>query len=244
MEMQSKSTLQTAAFEFISRISYLHKKEANEFSEISHIPSHLIKNKFYDQDFPPEYHSLENPKNKNPLVKKNDIIWKRIDEIYEPPIFIFKKYQLSEISRIMQGLFIKNSYFLYAIGFLQLYNKKLIERLFLNDKYNYYGCYGMNLNYNGEWCIFMLDDHFPFLKSKNQLVFSKSEKNEMWLMLLEKSYAKLYGSYENIQNGNFLDALFDLTGINYELIENTQFASLEELVGKLSFYQQMSIFNI
>lgn len=231
------------AFEFISRISYINKDEAIEYLDLSSIPPHLIKNKFYDQDFPPEYPSLENPKNRNPLIKKNDIQWKRADDIFDSnhnPIFIFKKYKVSEVSKIIQGMFVKNPYFLYAVSFLQLYNMRLIERLFITNEYNHYGCYGVIINYNGEWRILIVDDNFPFLKSKNQLLFSKSDKNELWLMLLEKVYAKMYGSYENTHNGNFLDALFDLTGINHEFFDKSKFKSQEEVVEKFSFYQKMS----
>ena len=245
MEKKYKEDFKNASQEFISRISYIDKEEIIEFFNLAELPPHLSKTKYCDNDFPPEYHSLENPKNKNPILKKNDIIWKRIDEIYEistSQVFVFKKFQVSEFSKLYQGIFSKNTYFLYALGILQLFNKNLIERLFLTDKYNSFGCYAVILNYNGEWAIINVDDYFPFMKSKNQLLFSKSEKNEMWLMILEKAYAKLYGSYENIQNGNLLDTIFDLTGINFEFFDEKNFFSYEEMIKKIQSYHEMSIF--
>ena len=227
---------------FLSRISYIHIDEINEFFQLAELPPHLIKSKFYDNDFPPEYHSLENPKNKKPLLKKNDIVWKRLEESFDMTTntpFIFKKFQVGEFSRIYQGVFSKNVYLLIAFGMLQFYNKKIIERLFLTDQYNTYGCYGILLNYNGEWCVVSLDDFFPFIKTKNQLLFSRSEKNEIWLMLLEKAFAKLYGSYEHIQNGNLLDAVCDLTGVNYEYINEAKFPSGDEMIKKLILFHEL-----
>ena len=39
---------------------------------------------------------------------------------------------------------------------------------------------------------------------------------ELWVLLLEKAYAKVYGSFENIEGGNPAVALRDLTGAPYE----------------------------
>jgi len=228
---------------FLSKISYLNSEEIKDFFELSELPPQMIKAKFYDNDFPPEYHSLENPKNKKPLIKKNDIVWKRLEDyfdLFSSSLFVFKKFKVGEISKIYQGAFSKNAYLLNAFGFLQLYNKKYIERLFLTDKYNLYGCYGVILNYNGEWCVVNLDDFFPFMKSKNQLLFSRSEKNEIWLMLLEKAYAKLYGSYENIQNGSVLDAVCDLTGVSYDIVNESSFPSEEERIKKIILFHDLS----
>jgi calpain-15 len=38
----------------------------------------------------------------------------------------------------------------------------------------------------------------------------------MWVMVLEKAYAKMYGSYARIDGGNPAMALRDLTGAPYE----------------------------
>ena len=41
---------------------------------------------------------------------------------------------------------------------------------------------------------------------------SKAHGNELWVILIEKAYAKLHGSYERIGRGMVHEALRDLTG--------------------------------
>jgi hypothetical protein len=50
-------------------------------------------------------------------------------------------------------------------------------------------------------------------------IFSKPFNNDIWVMLLEKMYAKVYGGYRNIDFGFSTDALKDLTGAPAEYID-------------------------
>ncbi len=46
-----------------------------------------------------------------------------------------------------------------------------------------------------------VDDYLP-VDDHDEYVFAKSEEeNEIWPCILEKAYAKLYGGYENIVEG-------------------------------------------
>lgn len=53
----------------------------------------------------------------------------------------------------------------------------------------------------------------------------------MWVILLEKAYAKVYGSYWDIVGGDPVHALRDLTGAPFERIEN--FSNLDNVWTKL-----------
>jgi calpain-15 len=50
--------------------------------------------------------------------------------------------------------------------------------------------------YKGKWMTIDMDDQVPYLHYV--LAFSKSVDNEIWVILLEKAWAKLYTSYKRI----------------------------------------------
>jgi calpain-15 len=69
--------------------------------------------------------------------------------------------------------------------------------------------------YKGKWMTIDIDEMIPF---RNKVpIFSKPKNNELWVILLEKAWAKLYSSYKRIVSGHALETLHDLTGapINY-----------------------------
>mmetsp|Transcript_15753 Transcript_15753/g.17056 ORF Transcript_15753/g.17056 Transcript_15753/m.17056 type:complete len:605 (+) Transcript_15753:247-2061(+) len=76
---------------------------------------------------------------------------------------------------------------------------------------------------DGYWQTVCVDDYFPCFPCGGPL-FSRSNGNELWVLLVEKAYAKLHRSYLAIQSGKAIDALADLTGapvkaINFPAIE-------------------------
>jgi len=65
--------------------------------------------------------------------------------------------------------------------------------------------------HNGIYKQIALDDYIP-CHLQGGPIFSKTNGNELWVILLEKAYAKLYGSYHKIESGLSSCALKDLTG--------------------------------
>lgn len=80
----------------------------------------------------------------------------------------------------------------------------------------------------GEWVSVVVDDRLPFWPD-GTLVFcsNKQQPNELWGSLLEKAYAKVYGSYENLEAGQTYDALIDMSGGIQEQIDLTDMSSSE-----------------
>ena len=77
------------------------------------------------------------------------------------------------------------------------------------------------------WKQVVIDDYLPYLPNKNTNkkaipVFTSTKEHEIWVMLLEKAYAKVHGSYYNIVGGDPSHALRDLTGAPYKRITELQ----------------------
>jgi calpain-15 len=104
---------------------------------------------------------------------------------------------------------------------------KRIKRLFVQDKQNNYGVYAVKICKNGEWKEVVIDDYIPCHNGKP--CFSKANGNELWVLLLEKAWAKLHGSYERIEAGFAENVLHDLTGAPTEVIETDDQNLFEKL---------------
>ena len=63
------------------------------------------------------------------------------------------------------------------------------------------GLYAMNLMINGEMKTVIVDDYIPVVDGTTKPAFSSSRNGNAWVLLLEKAWAKLHGSYESIIAG-------------------------------------------
>ena len=58
----------------------------------------------------------------------------------------------------------------------------------------------------------LVDDHIPCDQDQGEPVFATSIDKDLWVLLLEKAWAKLHGSYKRIEYGNHATVFRDLTG--------------------------------
>ncbi len=86
-----------------------------------------------------------------------------------------------------------------------------IMRMFITDVTNEFGVYAVKLTKNGEAREVVIDDYFP-CHSYGECCFTKAKGNELWVLILEKAWAKLHGSYERIEAGLAHNVMRDLTG--------------------------------
>jgi hypothetical protein len=114
-----------------------------------------------------------------------------------------------EAQDIRQGQ-IGDCWFMSALSVLTLRQKDLMD-CFVTKEHNKYGVYSVNFWKDGERVNVIVDSLFPSLH--NQPFFAKSnDPNELWVMVLEKAYAKLHATYEAIESGFVDQALVDLSG--------------------------------
>lgn len=103
-----------------------------------------------------------------------------------------------------------------------------IKNLFPIKTANAEGRYLVRICDMGEWKEIVVDDWIPSIKTAKgyRPAFTQTNeqnnKGELWVLLLEKAWAKLYGSYQKIEGGLEREALKDLTSAPTRQIKRDQ----------------------
>ena len=97
---------------------------------------------------------------------------------------------------------------------------KLLEQIVATTTVNKTGAYLIRICFNGLWTPVIVDDFFPCTKNK-YLVFSQAKRRQMYVPLIEKACAKLFGSYESLRSGTLLEGLQLMTGAPCDYISLT-----------------------
>ncbi|GAA0139178.1 cysteine protease [Lithospermum erythrorhizon] len=167
---------------------------------------------FTDQEFPPNDRSLfldpDNPPARLQVVAN----WLRPPDIVKgnhPDSYPCLFSGSPNPSDVCQGR-LGDCWFLSAVAVLTEVSK--ISEIMITPEYNEEGVYTVRFCIQGEWVPVVVDDWIP-CESPGRPAFATSRKrNELWISILEKAYAKLHGSYEALEGGFVQDALVDLTG--------------------------------
>ena len=186
---------------------------------------------FVDPEFQPDISSILEKNNSIKIDAWSDFVWKRPMDFFEGSYWIFskedfdstflKKQTLRKSSTlaaidcddIVQGS-LGDCYFLSSLSSLAELPQR-IRKLFISKKVNEtVGAFCVNICHEGEWRAVYIDDYFPCFPDGSGPAFSKSPtgQNELWVLILEKAWAKLYGNYERIEAGLTREVLRDLTG--------------------------------
>ena len=141
--------------------------------------------KWTDPDFPPEQESIGNVE--DIPVRAT---WKRIPEVIPNPQFVSGKIEPGDI---LQGS-IGDCYFLSAISALAE-NDFRIKNLFPSLEISPHGIYMVRILYHGILREVVVDDYIPVTPQNTPLFAKPAGGREIWVMILEKAWAKLHGSY-------------------------------------------------
>ena len=203
------------------------------------------KKKFYDNQFPPNENSLikgynyftVNKYNMNKVIERTSLQkkFKNLKWIRESDETLNKNSNKSTIfyknkidtEEIKIGEF-SNSNFISVLSAL-VYFPNIIKKLFITKEKNNQGIFSINLCKDGLLQEVLIDDFFPVEKKTNKLVFSSSKNNSLWIQILEKSYAKLNGSYNNIDIKNIEGILRDFTYAPVITLDNSTDDLIEQL---------------
>ncbi|NXM36603.1 CAN14 protein, partial [Oxyruncus cristatus] len=169
-----------------------------------------LKNKclFTDDNFPPHMSSIGT----GALLKKlpRNLQWKRPHALHKSPVFYAANRKQLDLC---QGL-VENCWFLAALEALTFHQDILAAVVPQNQSFErkYAGIFHFRFWHFGEWVDVVVDDLLPVNEAGELVFVSSVYKNVFWGALLEKAYAKLYGSYEDLQIGQVSEALVDFTG--------------------------------
>jgi len=159
---------------------------------------------FTDPEFPPDDQSLFFSKDP-PFAFE----WKRASELSDNPRLFEGGASRFDINQGELG----DCWLLAALANLAM-NKKLLYQVVPRDQSfteDYAGIFHFKFWQYGEWVDVVIDDYLP--TKYGSLMFMHSDSNnEFWTALLEKAYAKLFGSYEALKGGTTSDAMVDFTG--------------------------------
>ena len=111
--------------------------------------------------------------------------------------------------------------------------QSVIQDKFRTTTYNAIGYYEIVLFIDGQWQIVIVDDHFPYNTNLGRFAFAHSTNHTIWLMLLEKAWAKVNGGYSNIIGGSNRDPLEALTSFPSQVIELEKENEFEQLYQKV-----------
>jgi len=132
---------------------------------------------------------------------------------------------------IKQGC-LGDCYFLSALAALAEFPKRIEKMIKMLGN----GKYQVTFYYMGREQNIIVDDIFPC--NNGFPYFSHNNGNELWVMLLEKAYAKVAGSYSAIEGGIPFLALSDLTGMPVKRIIKLSELDQNILFKKINSYDK------
>ncbi|CAI2384817.1 unnamed protein product [Moneuplotes crassus] len=170
---------------------------------------------FIDSDFPPQDSSISPSASRQP----KGIVWLRAHEFMEETPNLFKdEIKFEDVKMGCLAI----CYFLSSVGQLTNNPDFIKNELFVTQEYNNEGIYILRFFWDGEHKKVIVDNYFPCRfseKNKFEPIYAQNNSSELWVMLLEKAFAKLNGYYDALNEGYLSHHLTDLTGAPVEQIK-------------------------
>jgi len=167
---------------------------------------------FKDFEFPHEACYIEHGIEDTELKRKYpDLAWKRPVEFmgahYESAV-LFDNFALGDVSKSH----LAGSEFYSALAVMTEFPQRL-SKVFNTKKINEQGVYSLSFFVSGASIEILVDDYFPCSGKNGPLYSRPGEHKELWFMLIEKAFAKLYGTYKELEILTIMECLEILTGM-------------------------------
>ncbi|XP_031627409.1 calpain-A [Contarinia nasturtii] len=191
----------------LEHIKFLDERPRDgDFQDFNTLRNYCLENEmlFEDPEFEPTDSSLQISRRMNRHIE-----WLRPHEICDDPQFFVEGYSRFDVQQGELG----DCWFLAATSNLTA-DPKMFFQVIPDDQNfeeNYAGIFHFRFWQYGKWIDVVIDDRLPTYHGE-LLYMHSTEQNEFWSALLEKAYAKLYGSYESLKGGTTCEAMEDFTG--------------------------------
>ncbi|OHT01817.1 hypothetical protein TRFO_07376 [Tritrichomonas foetus] len=164
----------------------------------SHNPN---EEKFVDEDFHPVKKIIEN----DPFLV-TDVEWERIEHLYNSPM-INKKIS----PKIIRQGYLGDCHLISALCSISC-SYDHVNSLFDNSEDLPPGSICVKFHYFGEIKKIIVDTLVPLKNNRMILSRPKTKNDPWWFTIIEKAYAKLFGSFGAIVGGNSDSTFFRLVG--------------------------------
>lgn len=138
---------------------------------------------------------------------KPEVEWAMAREMFGEGVKVVDRYNPADIHQGALG----DCYLLSALS-IMAQHPDLLDSVLMTKEANPEGVYKVQLYVDGQWKRMLLDERFPARRGEPLYARTPRDVKELWVMLLEKAYAKLHGNYEVIEGGFVSVALVHLTG--------------------------------
>jgi len=177
---------------------------------------------FVDPDFYPSVGALYQDADESTKINEEQVMWRRSNDFCKNPAYFKDGIEPEDVQQGRLG----NCWFCCSLASMSE-RPFLIERLFVTKSGGQEGIHVCNFWHNGVREEVILDDYFP-CKPFSGPIYTKTGDDELWVAILEKAYAKIYGCYERLVSGSPYHSLPDLTGNPAQIFE---LHDEEQLVG-------------
>jgi len=166
---------------------------------------------FQDEEFPHDNDSLAPEDVQQEFFKQFEAVkWLKAHQIFSGDIKSLSLFEGIDINDVSQSPLAGCDLY-SALAIMTEFPQRLL-RMFTTKEPNKQGAYSVKILLSSTSVEVLLDDYFPCTKD-NVPIFSRPNTNELWFLLAEKAFAKLYGSYSDIKNIQITDALEAMTGM-------------------------------